>query len=164
MKEYKGKQKTAKSLLKGGCYAKGGRVGKADKESMKEKRAEKKEKEVGKIDGMAKGGRLDKAPRKSKTQVNVIVGAKDKQPVPIPVPVSGAGGGGDGGPPMAGGMSPPGAQQGPMKRGGTVKKQKRAAGGRVDSVKPASSKVPKFEGGAGGGLGRLEKAKDAKKK
>lgn len=76
---------------------------------------------------------------KHKTQVNVIVGAGQKQPMPMPVPM--------GGPPMQPpvGGPPPMAPRPGMKTGGAVKS------------------APKFKGGAGGGLGRLEKAEDAKK-
>lgn len=176
MKDFKGKQKTAKDLLKGCSYAKGGKVHKPKegskaeeaKESSSEKKQEAKaKKEVGKVDGKVSKNRLDKLARggkakghKAKTQVNVMVQpGQQKVPVPVavktPVPIAPNGvnpmpaGPGMGGAPVAG---MPG--QNPMKKGGKVKRHKRAMGG----------KVPHMDAGAGGGLGRLEKAKDAAKK
>jgi len=169
MKEYKGKQKTAQSLMKGGsCYAKGGKVRKPKEGSKKEeagesaseeKQEQKAEKEVGKVKGGGFKPRLDKlkrggkAGKKGKTQVNVMVAPGEKKvPVPLPLPPSAPMGGAAPGlppglPPGPGAMPPMGA-----KKGGKIKK--RASGG----------KVPSMPGGSGGGLGRLKKSKDAAKK
>lgn len=113
----------------------------------------------GVADGYASGGRPDKKPRgkKGKTEVNVMVaGQQPPQKVPVPVPVPAphppmAGPGGPppgmppGAPPPGMGAMPPGM---PQKPPGMLK-----AGGRAG---------PKFEGGAGGGMGRLEKAEHEK--
>lgn len=91
---------------------------------------------------------------KHKTQVNVIVGG-GKQPVSVPVPSNV--------PPSGGvpqvppqlpprGMPPSGAPMGAPPQGMPPRPGMKRGG-----------KVPQFKGGAGGGLGRLEKAEDAKK-
>lgn len=95
---------------------------------------------------------------KHKTQVNVIVGG-GKQPVPVPVPSNA---------PPTGGMpqgSPP-----PMMPPRGMPPSGAPMGGPSTGMMPPSrpgmkhgGKVPDFKGGAGGGLGRLEKAEDAKK-
>lgn len=136
--------------------------------------------------GMAKprGDRKGRGGKKhAHTVVNVVVGGHDKPPMPIPVPV----GAGPSGPPMpppmppggggmppglaaAGGPPPPGAP--PMQRGGRAGYK---SGGSVkvesgrDKIKGlpdgqfkrgGSVKTKKvIDDGAGGGLGRLEKAK-----
>lgn len=180
MKEFKEKQKTAKDLLKGCSYAKGGKVGKSSKkgkapskEEAKESPSEKKQeakalKEVGKVDGNVAKNRMDKLARggkagkkhKGKTQVNVMVQpGQQKVPVPVPVPVNpkvAVPGNAQAAPieppPPGAGMPPIGA-----KRGGKIKKAikkiKRAMGG----------KIPHMTEGAGGGLGRMAKAKLAAK-
>ena len=93
---------------------------------------------------------------KHKTQVNVIVGG-GKQPVPVPVPAGGGApmGAPQGAPPMMPprGMPPGGPPPGAMPPQGMPPRPGMKRGG----------KVPDFKGGAGGGLGRLEKAEDAKK-
>lgn len=119
------------------------------------------------------------------TNVNVIVGGGGKQPVPVPVPVPGGAGGPPPPPPMAGppgggnpGMPPglagagpvPGGPPSGMKRGGHAK---RATGGNVQNsqrnkikglpdgqFKRGGRTKTDYEGGAGGGLGRLEKAEE----
>lgn len=112
-----------KSKSGGSCgYKKGGKVKKTVKaEGVKSKP---------RLDKFARGGAAKKS---HKTQVNVIVGSGQKQPVPVPVPM---------GAPM---MPPPGAPpmmppKPGMKRGGKVKQTH----------------------GSGGGLGRLDKANNAK--
>ena len=111
--------------------------GKKSKKDMAPEGAEAKQ-NLGKF---ARGGSA-----KHKTQVNVIVGGGNKQPMPVPVPAGGPPPGAPPAPPPQmppGGAPPMGMPTRPgMKRGG---------------------KVPQFKGGAGGGLGRLEKAADAKK-
>lgn len=172
MKDYKGKQKTAKDILKGCSYAKGGKVGKtkAHISPSEEKQVEKAKKEVGKVSGKQVKTRLDKLARggkakhKAKTQVNVMV-QPGQQKIPVPVPVSPKVAMPSGAPGIPTEPPPPGAglPQGlppagmGNKKGGAIKKHekrhKRAAGG----------KIPHMDAGAGGGLGRLEKAKLAAK-
>lgn len=119
---------------------------------------------------MAKGGKAKAHKSKAAPKVKIsIVQPRQAGPAPVPVPMPqgparGMGTGLGGAPPMPpqagpppGGMpmglpKPPG-----MKRGG--KADRYANGGKI--------KYPHMEGGAGGALGRLEKAKDygtAKKK
>lgn len=115
----------------------------------------------GACEGLASGGRADKMSRgghkkkskHAKVQVNVIVphggAAPTPAPTPVPVPVRA---------PMAGsppvvpspGGGPPvglGAPAGPPRPPGMLKR-----GGKV------KFSAPELTGGAGGGLGRLEKA------
>jgi len=100
-----------------------------------------------KADAYASGGSV-KGGKKGVT-VNVMVAPSQQQPEKIPVPMPAPGGGAPpprppmGPPPPGGGMMPPGGMppRPPMKSGGRVKQL---------SVKG---------GGAGGGDGRLEKAK-----
>lgn len=89
--------------------------------------------------GLARG-RMDRPSKKSApVNVNIIVNSgKSPQPdAPVPPPL----------PPMAGPPPPPGPGAGPMPPPPGIPMRK--FGGRV-------------EAGAGGGLGRLQKAKDAK--
>jgi len=116
--------------------------------------------------GCATGGKAahrgDKKPR-GNTHINIMLGHPDgagappppqARPVPVPVPVrapavSPAAGAAPMG--MGAGPRPPmGGPMGPMKRGG---KAKHARGGAV-----------KLTAGAGGGIGRMEKAKAVKRK
>ena len=101
----------------------------------------------------ASGGGIDDAPKEkkgAKTQVNVIIAGGNKDaapaapPMPMPAPPMTPP---VGGPPMA---PPPGGSPMPMgrKRGG--------------SVMPKDKEYP-IDDGAGGGLGRLEKAAAARK-
>lgn len=107
----------------------------------------------GAVEGEASKPRMDKRARggsmkkKAGTHVNVIVAPSHPQPVPVPM---GGGGGGPmppmGPPPGAAGMMPPPGAGGPPGMGGGPKPF--ARGGMV-----------KMDAGAGGGLGRMEKAK-----
>ena len=123
----------------------------------------------GNCEGMAAGGRSDRKPRGAKgkgkkggTTVNVIVAHPHPKPVPVPVPVgAGAGPGGPPPPGMPPGAGPGGPPMPPPDGGGPPMGAKK--GGRVGLKKggKAKGKFPvKMEFGAGGGLGRLEKAKD----
>lgn len=126
----------------------------------------------GLVDGFAAGGRPDKksAKHKGKTTVNVMVAPQGAAPHPVPVPVpkpvpvpaGAAPGGPAGGPPMP--MPPPAAGlrpgMGPMKDGGRAR---RALGGAT-KAKPYAKGNGEFEGGAGGALGRLEKAEHEEKR
>lgn len=117
--------------------------------------------------GRAGKSRLDRKGRgakgKGKTTVNVIVAggkgdeAPQKPPMPMPMPPMAAGPAGPAMPPpgMGAGAPPPGLPPRPMKTGGRAGYAK---GGRIKAA--AATDLP---GGAGGGLGRLEKAKDARK-
>lgn len=128
-------------------------------------------------DRMSRGGHA-KHKGKGHTTVNVMVGSGHPQPVPVPVPkpVPVPVNAGAGGPPGAGPMPmPPGGVPDPnappmgLKTGGRAKKDKIDSqrspikgisdgqfkkGGRTRSKYTAP-----MEDGAGGGLGRLEKAK-----
>ncbi len=101
----------------------------------------------------ASGGAIDDIPKDkkgAKTQVNIIIAGKDgapAAPMPVPVPVGGPPAppmGTPAGPPMT---PPPGMPMG-RKHGG--------------SVMPKNPPYP-IDDGAGGGLGRLEKAAAARK-
>lgn len=120
-----------KKAKAGGCaYKKGGKI----KAAKKEVKAEG-SKTRPRLDKFTRGGA---AKKNHKTQVNVIVGGGQKQPMPVPVPVGGTP---PGAPPMAPPMGAPMMAPKPgMKRGGKVKQTH----------------------GAGGGLGRLDKAQNAK--
>lgn len=124
-------------------------------------------------DRLARGGR-SKGHKggKSHVTVNVVNAHPQAKPVPVPVPVPA---GGPGGGPPPGAMAPPGAgpmpppDQGPppgMNRGGKVKKakmnsQRDAKGGMPAGHfhKGGRAKGYPIDAGAGGGKGRLEKAK-----
>lgn len=105
-------------------------------------------------EGAAPRSRADRKGR-GKTVVNVIVGGQSQpKPVPVPVPV--------GGPPAppAMPMVPPGAGAGPAGPGGPMMPPPGAnAGGRYKRGGKVKT-MTGFEAGAGGGMGRLEKAKD----
>lgn len=137
--------------------------------------------------GLAHGGRADRKPRgkhKGKghhTTVNVVVGGHDKPPMPIPIPVGAGPGGPPGAPPMpppppdpsmGAGPPPPGMPPMPgqarggrtgYKKGGAVKvdserdKIKGMPAGQFKRGGSVKTK-PVIDDGAGGGLGRLEKA------
>lgn len=128
--------------------------------------------------GMAMGGapkhRSDRKGRgKAHTTVNVVVAGQHPkpQPVPVPVPVGGPGpqgaappGAGPGGP--GGPMPPPGAGAPPpgFKRGGRTPKedsQRDEKGGMPAGhfKKGGKTKGYPIKDGAGGGEGRLQKAK-----
>lgn len=115
----------------------------------------------GNCEGMAAGGRSDRKPRggskgkKGGTTVNVVVAHPHPKPVPVPVPV----GGGPAGPPPP---MPPGAMAGgppvpPPDGGGAPMGAKK--GGRTGYKNGGKTKAYPIDDGAGGGLGRLEKAK-----
>lgn len=155
----------AKSLLSRGGYKHGGEVKETVKKGVHdhEKHLHKGEKETklklksgGTADGCAGKNMVGKYARggatkakKGGTTVNVVIapsGQQQPQKVPVPVPSPGGGGMPPPRPPMGGGappgaMPPPGGgmpPRPPMKRGGEVKK---------------------YDAGAGGGLGRMEKIK-----
>lgn len=163
----------AKAYLSRCGYKKGGAVKEDVKKGVHEheKHLHKGEKETklklksgGRAEGRKAEAHLGKYARggatkakKGGTTVNVVIapsGQQSPQKVPVPVPAPGGGGMPPprppmGGPPPGGAMMPPPGGGGmpphpPMKRGGAIKK--------IGMVK--------MEAGAGGGLGRLEKAKD----
>lgn len=124
-------------------------------------------------DRLKRGGRA-KHKKGAHVQVNVINAAHQQpKPVPVPIPVpAGAGAGGPpppgmppGGPPMP--HDPNAGAGGPMglKRGGRAKKMK------IDNQRDSKAGMPMghfkkggrtgypIDDGAGGGLGRMEKAK-----
>lgn len=97
---------------------------------------------------MARGGHV-KHKKGAKTQVNVIVASKG-QPNAAPMPAPAAAMPPRPMPPMAPPAGAPGMPMRPpgMKRGGKIEPGEKITMG------------PKMKGGAGGGLGRLEKAKE----
>lgn len=123
-------------------------------------------------DRLRRGGKTHG--KKSHTTVNVVVGGQHPQPVPVPVPKPvpvpvNAGAMGAGGPPPGVGPIPPppgpGAPPMGLKSGGRAKM-------KIDSQREDMSNIPPYRlkkggkvpvpmsAGAGGGAGRLEKAKD----
>lgn len=173
----------------GGHFAKGGHVkGHSDEAADKKliarevKKSALKLKDGGCADGGVTKPRADRLKRGGKVKggktvvnVNIIGGQKDvaPKPMPIPVPMPGAGGppmpppGGPGGP-MPPDMAGPGGPPMGLKRGGVAKAAK--AGTQRDKIKGlpmgqfkkgGRTRMPvPMKDGAGGGLGRLAKAKE----
>lgn len=126
-------------------------------------------------DRLARGGKPHKG-KKGHTTVNVVVGSQHPQPVPVPVPKpvpvpvdpSMAGGpppgiGAPPGGPAGLPLPPPGGPQG-LKRGGKVKmdSQRDSIKGIPDGQfkRGGRTKAYPIKDGAGGGLGRIQKAKE----
>lgn len=181
-------RKNARAMLSKSGYRAGGHVKKHPDEAEDKKLIKKEVKKTAlklrdggcadggatkpRADRLARGGKAHGKHGKSHTTVNVVVGAGHNRPVPVPVPkpvpvpvdpnaMAGAGGP----PPGAGPMPPPGGMppQG-FKKGGKVKVDSQrdtvkgipvgqfAKGGRTKDSYP-------IKDGAGGGLGRIAKAK-----
>lgn len=144
------------------CYATGGRVEEdiSDPGSLPVMSKGSRSDGIAGIDGAKAKPRLDR--KSPSTTVNIVVSSSKPEPAAPPMPM--------GGPPMPppAAMPPPGL---PMRaRGGRVCK---AAGGPVASGQSSASEKQAearsvgrkhggrvMDAGAGGGLGRLEKAKD----
>lgn len=157
----------ANALLSRGGYKKGGAV---HEDEAEDKKLIKKEigktklklKSGGKAEGCSSKEMVGKyarggAPKSKKggTTVNIVVapGQGQAQKVPVAMPPPGAGGGMPPRPPMGGGSPPPGAMPPPPGGGGMP------PGGPPRPPMKSGGAVKKYDAGAGGGLGRMEKIK-----